>query len=210
MLNWASEKLDDMCQFWHNHPVRVWMAQKKKGEIGSSFDGFLAVESEVGKGTRIRIYLPQHAGEAAADPNLPAAAEAAPPPAAPDPGGRAVLLVDDEDGVRRLATRALTNRGWRVLSAPSGEAALALLAEDPQRVESLCAILSDVVMPGMDGPSLVREVRRLRPGLPAILASGYAEESVRGDLAADDILFLPKPYTLKAMMAVVAERALPA
>ena len=173
-------------------------------------DGFLAVESEVGKGTRIRIYLPQHAGEAAAGPNLPAAAEAAPSPAAPDPGGRAVLLVDDEDGVRRLATRALTNRGWRVLSAPSGEAALALLAEDPQRVESLCAILSDVVMPGMDGPSLVREVRRLRPGLPAILASGYAEESVRGDLAADDILFLPKPYTLKAMMAVVAERALPA
>ncbi|MEJ1977535.1 MAG: ATP-binding protein [Acetobacteraceae bacterium] len=169
-------------------------------------DGFLAVESTVGKGTRIRIYLPRHDGEAVAVPVLPPVDA---PGAAPGAQGRTVLLVDDEDGVRRLATRALTNRGWRVLAAESGEAALALLAADPLHVQSLGVILSDVVMPGMDGPTLVREVRRLRPGLPAILASGYTEEAVRGDLAANDIVFLPKPYTLKAMIAVVAERALP-
>ncbi len=180
-------------------------------------DGFLAVDSLLGKGTRIRIYLPRHDGDAMAIPKLPAPevasiAPAEPPPVveaapAPPPGGRTVLLVDDEDGVRRLAARALTKDGWTVLSAESGEAALALLAEQEEGTR-LCAVLSDVVMPGMDGPALVRALRSLRPGLPAILASGYAEEAVRGDLAAEDIAFLPKPYTLKAMLAVVEERAL--
>ena len=183
-------------------------------------DGFLAVDSLLGKGTRIRIYLPRHDGDAMAIPRLPIAEPmvaavsapqpetkpaALPPPVAP--GGRTVLLVDDEDGVRRLAARALTKDGWTVLSAESGEAALALLAEQAEGTK-LCAVLSDVVMPGMDGPALVRAVRSLHPGLPAILASGYAEEAVRGDLAAEDIAFLPKPYTLKTMLAIVGERAL--
>ena len=184
-------------------------------------DGFLAVDSLLGKGTRIRIYLPRHDGDAMAIPRLPvsgpaavaepAAPEPAPIPVAPKPtpAGRTVLLVDDEDGVRRLAARALAKEGWTVLSAESGEAALTLLAEQGPGA-TLSAILSDVVMPGMDGPSLVRAVRALQPGLPAILASGYAEEAVRGDLAAEDIAFLPKPYTLKAMLAAVNDRALPA
>ncbi len=169
-------------------------------------NGFLGVESVVGKGTRIRIYLPRQDDAAAA---LPAPATEAPAPQC-DPAGRAVLLVDDDDGVRRLATRALTNSGWRVLSVPSAEAALALLADDPRLADRLCAVVSDVVMPGMDGPALVRAVRERHPGLPAILASGYAEETVHADLAADDILFLSKPYTLKVLAALVAERALPA
>ena len=186
-------------------------------------DGFLAVDSLLGKGTRIRIYLPRHDGDLMAIPRLPAGEIAAPEEAAvaaaapssvepikiaPTPAGRTVLLVDDEDGVRRLAARALTKDGWNVLSADSGEAALALLEEQEEGV-TLSAILSDVVMPGMDGPTLVRAIRAKHPGLPAILASGYAEEAVRGDLAAEDIAFLPKPYTLKAMLAAVLERALP-
>jgi two-component system cell cycle sensor histidine kinase/response regulator CckA len=181
-------------------------------------DGFLAVDSLLGKGTRIRIYLPRHDGDAMAIPRLPAgdvAAEAAEAPriaepvaVAASPVGRTVLLVDDEDGVRRLAARALTKDGWTVLSAESGEAALALLAEQGEGLK-LSAVLSDVVMPGMDGPTLVRTIRQTHPGLPAILASGYAEEAVRGDLAAEDISFLPKPYTLKSMLAVVLEKALP-
>ena len=182
-------------------------------------DGFLAVDSLMGKGTRIRIYLPRHDGDAMAIPRLPVVESGAAAPVQPEaapkavpvtsPGGRMVLLVDDEDGVRRLAARALTKEGWTVLSAESGEAALALLSEQVAGA-TLSAILSDVVMPGIDGPSLVRAVRALQPGLPAILASGYAEEAVRGDLAAEDIAFLPKPYTLKAMLAAVNERALPA
>ncbi|WP_158746007.1 PAS domain-containing hybrid sensor histidine kinase/response regulator [Acidisphaera sp. L21] len=184
-------------------------------------DGFLAVDSLLGKGTRIRIYLPRHDGDAMAIPRLPVGDAAAAPvsmvaevPAIVEPvvhsapGGRTVLLVDDEDGVRRLAARALTKEGWTVLSAESGEAALALLAEQEEGARPV-VILSDVVMPGMDGPSLVRAVREQFPGLPAILASGYAEEAVRGDLAAEDIAFLPKPYTLKVMLAAVRERALP-
>jgi DNA-binding NtrC family response regulator len=68
-------------------------------------------------------------------------------------------------------------------------------------------MISDVVMPGMGGLALVRAVRELRPGLPAILASGYAQEAVSSDLAAEAIAFLPKPYTLKAMVAAVEARA---
>ncbi len=170
-------------------------------------DGFLAVDSIVGTGTRIRLYLPWHESESAVA--VVPAAEAVMPalaPATPSATGRTVLLVDDEEGVRRLAIRALTNRGWTVLSAGSGEAALDLLT-DPAVLASVCLMISDVVMPGMGGLALVRAVRELRPGLPAILASGYAQEAVSSDLAAEAIAFLPKPYTLKAMVAAVEARA---
>ena len=170
-------------------------------------DGFLAVDSLPGKGTRMRIYLPRHDGGGMAIPRPPstvAVAEAtvvAGAQAAPR-AARTVLFVDDEDGVRRLAARAFSKQGWTVLSAESGEAALALLASDGA-AESLSAIVSDVVMPGMDGSALVRAVRAVRPGLPAVLASGYAEEAVRGELAAEGISFLAKPYTLRDMLTVV-------
>ena len=167
-------------------------------------NGFLAVDSLPDKGTRMRIYLPRRDGAGMAIPRPPPMAATATVEGGPrlQRGSRTVLLVDDEDGVRRLAARALAKQGWTVLSAESGEAALALLAPDGV-AESLSAIVSDVVMPGMDGPALVRAVRTLRPGLPAILASGYAEEAVRGDLAAEGIGFLAKPYTLRDMLAVV-------
>ena len=171
-------------------------------------DGFLAVDSLVGKGTRVRIYLPRYDGDEVTIPAI------SPEPAIPSlveprmekggAGGRrpVVLLVDDEDGVRRLAARALTNAGWEVLSAESGEAALALLSE--RASAGIDAVVSDVVMPGMDGPALVRAVRERFAGVPAILASGYSQEAVRGDLAAEGITFIPKPYTLKALAAAVA------
>ena len=165
-------------------------------------DGFLAIDSLPGQGTRVRLYLPRHDGEVAAPPKPP---PPRPPPAAAS--GRVVLLVDDEDPVRRLAARALERRGWTVLSAECGEAALALLSE--HGAASLCAIVSDVIMPGLDGPALVRAVRALRPGLPAILASGYAEEAIRSDLAGERISFLAKPYTLAALAEAVAQVALP-
>ena len=104
-----------------------------------------------------------------------------------------VLLVDDEDAVLRLAERALTRRGWRVLAADSAENALARL----NAAEPIQAVISDVVMPGMDGPALVRALRQIRPGLPAILVSGYAEEALRRELADSRAAFLAKPYTLR-------------
>jgi two-component system, cell cycle sensor histidine kinase and response regulator CckA len=165
--------------------------------------GFLIVASEEGQGTRFRIYLPRYeAGESLCPPDVPAA------PIAADPGGRTVLLVDDEDGVRHMADRALRKRGWTVIAADSGEAALALLHEDAARVGSLSIILSDAMMPGMDGLALVRAVRALRPGLPAILTSGYAETAIPGDRGTEGAYFLSKPYTLHAMMAMVEDCAL--
>ncbi len=177
-------------------------------------DGFLAVDSLVGKGTRIRIYLPRFDGDEVAIPLAPAdgGAEAKHADEVVIATGAnalgTVLLVDDEDGVRRLAVRALVKAGWTVLSAESGEAALALLTKRGLN-KPIHAIVSDVVMPGMDGPALVRAVRERYPLVPAILASGYAEEAVRGDLVADDIAFMPKPYQLQALVKAVERAAVP-
>ncbi|MBV9735114.1 MAG: response regulator [Acidisphaera sp.] len=183
-------------------------------------DGFLAVESHVGRGTRLRVYLPRHDGaEAVTIPRAPGARPApeltpalaaeTPEPAAPvrvaaDAAPvRAALLVDDEDPVRRLAERALRQRGWRVLAADSAEAALQALEAKAAAGEQpdLSVLITDVVMPGMDGPALVRRVRERWPGLPAILVSGYSEETLRRDLNAEDMDFLAKPYTLKELIA---------
>jgi two-component system cell cycle sensor histidine kinase/response regulator CckA len=168
--------------------------------------GYLEVESEEGRGTRFRIYLPRYEAPAIPIPAAQPAVEVAPPAL---PGGRLVLLVDDEVGVRRLAARALTKRGWTVLVADSGESALAVLDEDPAHLGQLCAVISDVVMPGMDGPALVRTLRGLRPELPVILTSGYAEEVVRGGLSIEDVLVLSKPYPLKVMLDELEQIALP-
>ena len=164
-------------------------------------DGFLAVESVVGTGTRIKVYLPRFDGEQVAIPK---------PPITVTPhvlatslsAVRTVLLVDDEDGVRRLAERALVKSGWKVASAASGEAALALL-ERRSPALLIDIIVSDVIMPGMDGPTLVKAVRTQYPQLPALLVSGYAEDLVQGEMRSDDFNFLAKPYTLKALVAQI-------
>jgi len=164
-------------------------------------DGFLAVESEAGRGSRFRIYLPRHDVAEQATVGLPAPAGLPPAIAAPA-AGRLVVLVEDEEPVRRLAERALRQQGWRVLGTENAEAALAMLATQH---EAPAALVSDVVMPGIDGPALVRQLRARWPGLPALLVSGYAAETLRRDLAAEDMRFLPKPYTLKALTAALAE-----
>jgi two-component system cell cycle sensor histidine kinase/response regulator CckA len=168
--------------------------------------GFLAVESEIGKGTRMRVYLPRYDDLVVG----PDAVSIAPMPVPDEPkllspvvalpqGGpcRTALLVDDEEPVRRLAERALCRRGWQVVSAESAEAALALLEG---RTEALSLLITDVVMPGMDGPSLVQRVRERWPELPAILVSGYAEEMIRQGAMNESTSFLPKPYTLQTLL----------
>ena len=111
-----------------------------------------------------------------------------------------VLLVEDEDGVRRLSTRALENAGWQVLSAASGEAAMQMLeaASEPPAV-----LVSDVVMPGMDGTQVVRAVRARFPAMPVVLVSGYSESAALEGLPDEDLNFLAKPYTLKQLVAQV-------
>ena len=168
-------------------------------------DGFLAVESEVGRGTSVRIYLPRWDGaDAVAIPRLP---PVEPRPALPssDKGRQVVLLVDDEDAVRRLAERALSRAGWEVLSADSGESALELLQVRAPGLPGIAVLVSDMVMPGMDGTALVRAVRTQvgRPGLPVILVSGYAESPLRCGLEAAEVVFLAKPYSLADLVAAV-------
>jgi two-component system cell cycle sensor histidine kinase/response regulator CckA len=109
-----------------------------------------------------------------------------------------LLLVEDEDAVRRLTARGLALAGWRVLAAESGDAALALVGAES---EPPAVLVSDVSMPGMDGPTLVRTLRARLPSLPIILVSGYAESEAIADLPGAPVHFLPKPFTLKDLVA---------
>jgi two-component system cell cycle sensor histidine kinase/response regulator CckA len=157
--------------------------------------GFLTIDSAVGRGTTVGLYLPRHEG--------PAPAEAAPPPAAPAtvaPGH--LLLVEDDNTVRRFAERGLRRAGWRVTTADSGEAALDSLPDRDQPVDLL---VSDIVMPGMEGPALLVALRKIRPDLPAVFVSGYAESALKGDLPTERVVFLPKPYSMAELLAAMAE-----
>ena len=162
--------------------------------------GFVFVDSDPGKGATFSIYLPRWRGEGA----RPAAAAPGPPDAKRDlTGVGTVLLVEDEDAVRLFSARALRNKGYKVIEAKSGEAALKLLKEQGGKIDLL---VTDVVMPEMDGASLIRIVREQRPELKVICISGYAEEAFRKRLdSASDIHFLPKPFSLDQLAGKVKE-----
>ncbi|MCG8556627.1 MAG: PAS domain-containing protein, partial [Proteobacteria bacterium] len=132
-------------------------------------DGYVLVESAPGAGTTFSILLPEQSADAA---EVARRAEKA--LAEADLTGRAtVLLVEDEDAVRMVGRRALENKGYTVLEAPDGEAALDLVAA---RKDDIDLILSDVIMPVMDGHTLVKLVRQELPDVKVILMSGYAED----------------------------------
>lgn len=176
-------------------------------------DGFLAVESTLGVGTSVRIYLPRWDGaDAIGVPRLPlrAAPEAPPRMAAPEPAsvGGTLLLVDDEDALRKLATRALTRAGWQVLPACSGEAALDLMrARIDAGAPPIDVVVSDMMMPGMDGGALLREVRALlgRDDLPGLMVSGFAQSELRDGLRAEHTAFLAKPHSLRELVSAVGD-----
>jgi two-component system, cell cycle sensor histidine kinase and response regulator CckA len=106
-----------------------------------------------------------------------------------------VLLVEDEAMVRAVAERALARQGYQVLTADNGEAALEVL-ETSGRPDLL---ISDVVMPSMDGPTMVRHVRERYPDLPVLFMSGYAEEQLRKSIDLDRVAFLPKPFSVQQL-----------
>ena len=162
--------------------------------------GFVFVESERGEGARFKIYLPRHTSEeeGARERAAPAARESR-----DLTGVGTVLLVEDEDAVRLFSARALRNKGYKVLEAASGESALDLLKNAQGPVDLL---ITDIVMPRMDGPSLIKEVRERRPNIKVICISGYAEDGFRKRLdASDDIHFLPKPFSLIQLAGKVKE-----
>jgi len=161
--------------------------------------GFIFADSRVGEGTRFVIYLPVHHVESEVGKTRRGAK--------PKPnelwGTGTVLLVEDEPMVRTVAERALTRHGYKVISADNGEEALDILA----REEEIALLVSDVVMPGMDGPAMVREARKSRPELPILFISGYAEEQLRKSIDLDKVAFLPKPFSVQEL-AEAARRAL--
>jgi two-component system, cell cycle sensor histidine kinase and response regulator CckA len=162
--------------------------------------GYIFAESEEGDGTTMRVYLPRYVegSEAVQEPaKLERRAEKP-----KDLTGRGtVLLVEDEDAVRSFAARALGQRGYQVLEASTGAEALEVFEQHHGDVD---LVVSDVVMPEMDGPTLMKRLRQKNPDLKIIFISGYAEDSFRRNLAEnEDFMFLQKPFDLKELAATV-------
>jgi two-component system, cell cycle sensor histidine kinase and response regulator CckA len=163
--------------------------------------GFIFADSKVGEGTRFVIYLPVHREEAGATKSRAAGK----PKEGELWGSGTVLLVEDEPMVRGVAERALTRHGYKVITADNGEDALVVLNSG----EQIDLLISDVVMPGMDGPTMVGEARKDFPNLKILFMSGYAEEQLRNSLNVDNVSFLPKPFSVQEL-AEAAKRAMAA
>lgn len=160
--------------------------------------GYIFCDSTLGQGTTFALFFPAHVmavGEVADAPSRP------PPPRTAHQGQGVILLVEDEAPVRAFASRALTMRGYTVVEADCAEAALKLL-DDPAL--SIDVFVTDVIMPGMDGPSWVREALKKRPGTRVVFVSGYSEESLTEDRdRIPNAVFLPKPFSLSELTATV-------
>jgi two-component system cell cycle sensor histidine kinase/response regulator CckA len=179
--------------------------------------GFIYVESEVGKGTMFKIFLPRYipAADDVETPQLPettapaiagaiSAADEVMRTAASDLTGEGtILLVEDEEGLRALNARGLQSRGYTVIEAGNGLEALEELGRRGGRVD---LVVSDVVMPEMDGPTLMRELRKRNPEIKIIFVSGYAEDAFDKGLSdRKQFNFLAKPFTLKQLVTAVKE-----
>ena len=158
--------------------------------------GYVFCDSTVGEGTTFSILLPRH--ELAANEEV-AKKEVAKPSGDLTGHGR-ILLVEDEEAVRAFGSRALTSRGYPVLQAASGLEALDVVAEAKGQID---LIVSDVVMPEMDGPTMFAELRKRGVTCKVIFVSGYAEEAFAKNLPAGDFVFLPKPFSLKQLIETV-------
>jgi len=152
--------------------------------------GYIFAESELGRGASFVIYLPVYQGADVED--VPVRE---PVRRSETWGSGTILLVEDEDMVRAVAERALTRQGYKVLTANDGEQGLEVLASH----EGIDLLISDVVMPNMDGPAMVSQARRSHPRLPVLFMSGYAEEQLRKSIDIANVAFLPKPFSVNQL-----------
>jgi two-component system cell cycle sensor histidine kinase/response regulator CckA len=157
-------------------------------------EGHIAVKSRPGEGACFRIFLPTHDRPVEVAPKPAAPAK----PAARDLSGAGkILFVEDEDAVRGVAARLLRARGYEVIEAADGEEALALAEEHAGQIDML---ISDVIMPGMDGPSLLKKARKFLGAAPVMFISGYAEAEFSDLLEGETgVSFLPKPLDIKTL-----------
>jgi two-component system, cell cycle sensor histidine kinase and response regulator CckA len=158
-------------------------------------EGYIFADSTLNKGTVFTIYLPVHTAVPADIENKVKVKEKS----AELWGSGIVLLVEDEDMVRAVAERALTRHGYQVVTATNGEEGLTVL----QSRDDIDMLVSDVVMPVMDGPALGQHAREMKPDLPILFMSGYAEEQLRKSIALENVNFLPKPFSVQQLAEAV-------
>jgi signal transduction histidine kinase/ActR/RegA family two-component response regulator len=163
--------------------------------------GFIFVQSTMGEGTLFSIYLPRYQESLSEAFSRKEQSEKTIEQTTDLSGKETIVLVEDESAVRNFAVRALQTRGYCVLEAETGEEALEIIKTSERPIDLL---ISDVVMPEMDGPTLVAQVRALYPDLKVIFMSGYAEEAFKKNLKKDEVFhFLPKPFSLKFLVETV-------
>ena len=159
-------------------------------------DGWISVSSKPGEGASFRIFLPVHIAAVSAE---PVAAPVVPKrPAARDLSGAGrILFVEDEDAVRGVAAKLLRARGYEVIEAASGEEALEYAQGHAGEIDLM---ISDVVMPGMQGPDLLKQARQYLGAAPVMFISGYAESEFSDLLEGEkNVSFLPKPIDIKTL-----------
>jgi two-component system cell cycle sensor histidine kinase/response regulator CckA len=160
-------------------------------------EGYVFCDSTVGKGTTFTILLPRYIPQEADEPVKKEAVK----PVADSTGHGTILLVEDEEAVRAFGARALSSRGYTVLQAGSGLEALEVVESNPGKID---LVVSDVVMPEMDGPTMFGELRKRGITAKVIFVSGYAEDAFARNLPeGEDFGFLPKPFSLKQLIEAV-------
>jgi two-component system, cell cycle sensor histidine kinase and response regulator CckA len=170
--------------------------------IVKQLSGFIFPESTPGKGTTFRIYLPRAHVENEAEFHAKRTAKKE-PQSADLTGNATVLVVEDEDMVRSVAVRSLTRLGYKVLEAGNGLEALDLIAAHPGPID---IVVSDVVMPEMDGPAFLKEIRKTQPDLKIIFVSGHTNEAFKTTMDSNEAFaFLQKPFSLPQLAAKVKE-----
>jgi signal transduction histidine kinase/CheY-like chemotaxis protein len=158
--------------------------------------GHVAISSQLGHGTTVKVYLPRHRGQAEADHEI----EAAQPTPARE--GDAVLVVEDEAAVRLLVVEVLNDLGYRVLEAKDGQGALAII-DSEARIDLL---VTDVGLPVMNGRQLAEFARARRPGLKVLFMTGYAEQAaIRSKFVGEGMDMIAKPFAMEAMVARVQQ-----
>jgi len=160
-------------------------------------DGWIAVASKPGEGAAFRIFLPVHIARADMAPAPPPVAQPKRPAARDLSGAGRILFVEDEDAVRGVAAKLLRARGYEVIEAASGEEALEYAEGHAGEIDLM---ISDVVMPGMQGPDLLKQARQYLGSAPVMFISGYAESEFSDLLEGErNVSFLPKPIDIKTL-----------